>query len=621
MTGGLSLLTALVDRLESQESLDLEFKAAQGGLPKSLWETVSAFANTNGGWIVLGVDSSEHPARLIGVPNAEQRLEEFYSLLHDPQKISYVVCGPNDALVEDVGGNKVIVIRVPAAPLKERPVYINNHPFRGTFVRGHSGDFHCNENDVKRMMREASDTTADSTVLDYLGFEDLDPEAIRNYRQRFQNSNPNSPFNGFDDREFLLAIDAYRRDPQTNKEGVTVAGLLMFGTPTAIRQRRTRHLIDFRIVSGDQSWDYRWDHRITCEGNLLDAFEQIYPPLVADLPVPFRLDGPVRRNEGPMHVALREALVNLLVHADYSETRASRIERSPQSFYFSNPGTSRIPAHELGRVAESNPRNPILVRMMRQIGLADEAGSGMQKIYGAWRESQLVPPKIEVDTERYEFRILLRYVHLLDDDDRRWLRSLDAQFSEAEQLALLTARSDGSVDNATLCSLTGLHPADATKILGGLRDRGFLSRRGWARGTTYELTDLATSPLSAVDNASSVTDIAGKASSTSNGDSSTNSDTSSVNVQSQLEDIAAPLRVRGRLSPEERNQGVLRLCSITPLSVGDLTKLLNKSRGTVHTAIRELMASGMLRYYYQDQPTHPRQRYVATGSSAREESR
>jgi ATP-dependent DNA helicase RecG len=91
--------------------------------------------------------------------------------------------------------------------------------------------------------------------------------------------------------------------------------------------------------------------------------------------------------------------VNLLVHADYAETDASLIVRSPDGYFFRNPGSSRVSEFDLLAGDRSDPRNPELVRMFRYIGLAEEAGSGMPKIIRAWRELGFVLPDIDVGTD------------------------------------------------------------------------------------------------------------------------------------------------------------------------------------------------------------------------------
>lgn len=165
-----------------------------------------------------------------------------------------------------------------------------------------------------------------------------------------------------------------------------------------------------------------------------------------------------------MQVAVREALVNLLVHADYAETQASLVTRAPEGYLFRNPGSSRVPEEDLLSGDRSDPRNPTLVAMFRHVGLADEGGTGIPKILQAWQRLNLRPPAIDSGTERYEFTLRLRYAHLLSDEDRDWLQALGGRWAEAEQLALLLARDEGEVDNLRLRRRSGIRRSRARSV-------------------------------------------------------------------------------------------------------------------------------------------------------------
>ena len=623
-----TLLERIDDRLAGREDLELEFKKARGNLPKNIWETVSAFANTSGGWIVLGVNDDVRPPVIEGVANAHDMLQTFFNLMRNDQKISCEVCGPTDAAIEELGGNDVIVIHVPAAPRKQRPVHIDGNPYRGTFVRRHSGDYRCNKTEVDRMMRDAFEASADATILSNFGWDDLDRETFARYRRRFQTAKPEHNWNGFTDDDFLRALGGLRRDRDRGVEGITVAALLMFGRPESIREWRSRHLFDFRLLPGDLWSAAKWDDRITWEGNLLGAFESIYPRLIAGIATPFRVEGGVRVEDTEVHVALREALVNLLIHADYAETDSSLIFRSPEGYLFRNPGNSRVPVGELALGRQSDPRNPTLVLMFRQINLAEEAGSGIQRIFATWRSLGFALPSIDIGTDRYEFTLLLRHIHLFTDDDRTWLRTLAEHWEEAEQLALLTARHEGDVDNAKLRSLTGQHPADATKVLRSLRDRGFLAMTGWGRAASYRLGAIATSGLSqlAIPGLSgqigSGVELTGLRSEDS-GLSLVDSESSLVGSAASLVDntalpnnlddllrIAAPARARPRIPAQELAETIVQLCSVEPLSIHQLAELVARSHYHIGLAVRELVTDGRIEPVHSERH-HPRQRYAA----------
>lgn len=258
----LTTLATIFERFQGEEDLELEFKLARGGLPKSIWPTVSAFANTEGGWIVLGI--AEEPSSFIieGILNAPELLQDFHNLLRNEQKISHAICGPRDTFIEEVDGKQIIVIRVPAAPRSVRPIYVSGNVYAGTYVRRNSGDYRCTKQEVDRMMREASNRTADSAILPHVTWHDIDDEALARYRRRFQTHSSGSPWNGYDTDRFLQAIGGYRRDVETSEEGITVAGLLLLGTPEALRHWRARHLIDYRLLPTNMSLEARWDDRL-----------------------------------------------------------------------------------------------------------------------------------------------------------------------------------------------------------------------------------------------------------------------------------------------------------------------------------------------------------------------
>jgi ATP-dependent DNA helicase RecG len=624
------LFALLRERLRVPEDLELEFKAARGGLPKSLWPTVSAFANTIGGWVILGVDERP-PFEVVGIADPSSMLQSFYDQMRNPQKISQPVCGAMDASIEQTNGTSIIVIRVPATARRERPVYINGNPYHGTYVRRYAGDYHCTKPEVDRMMREASNDASDSAILQHYTLNDLESTSLASYRRRFQTLNPESPWNAYDDQRFLEAIRAYRRDRESEVEGLTVAGLLLLGTSGAIRDWRSRHLIDFRLIPGEVDPDTRWDDRVPWDGNLLGAFDTIMPRLTADLPTPFRLQGETRVDRSPVHVALREALVNLLVHADYAEAQASVIHRFPEGYSFRNPGNSRVSAMDLLSGDRSDPRNPDLVTMFRLIGLAEEAGSGMAKIIHSWRALGFQLPAIDVGTERYEFSLDLRYAHFLREDDRAWLLSLGDAWSEPEQLALVAARHSGEIDNLTLRSLTGLHAADTTRVLRGLRDRNLLQMIGVGRATRYELSPAAHSALVEVTNAAGAPALPGghttgsevsdansgvnEANSEVNGSSSQVNGSSSANVHELLLEIARPLRERPRLNPATRDNILVALCDQQPLSLRELARLTGRKDTSLRDVLRALVATGRLVFLYPAQPNHPQQKYIAASKA------
>ena len=142
-----------------RENNRIEAKKALGGLPHSIWETYSAFANTMGGIILLGVeeypDKSLHP---VDLPDREWLIGEFWNLINDPKITSANILRDEDVQIKEVEGDHIIVINVPKAEKKDRPIYIYGDPLSGSYYRSGDGDIRFTPDAVKKMLEEAENT-------------------------------------------------------------------------------------------------------------------------------------------------------------------------------------------------------------------------------------------------------------------------------------------------------------------------------------------------------------------------------------------------------------------------------------------------------------------------------
>ena len=136
-------------------------------------------------------------------------------------------------------------IEVPQADYRYKPVYINENPMKGSYKRNHEGDYHCTGEEVKAMLRDASDYGMDGGILDGFTMDDIDLNTLRSYRIEYERHNPDHVWNGKDDKEFLRNLGAYALDRSTKREGLTTAGLLMFGKGLAIRERFDNIRMDY----------------------------------------------------------------------------------------------------------------------------------------------------------------------------------------------------------------------------------------------------------------------------------------------------------------------------------------------------------------------------------------
>ena len=237
--------------LNERESEYLEFKAAKGGLPKSLWETYSAFANTHGGLIVLGI-KEEPPSKALSLAGlteeqVERMKDELFRQLSNRQKVSACLLTDRDVSIENIKGNYLLFIQVPPASRSQRPIYIGKDPEQGSYRRNGEGDYHCTPAEVRRMYAD-SDLAhpADSRILKGFTWDDIDLPSLAQYRRLFSLSDPSHIWHSEDDQSLMKKLGGYRVDRESGDEGFTLAGLLMFGKiesitspTTALYQERT----------------------------------------------------------------------------------------------------------------------------------------------------------------------------------------------------------------------------------------------------------------------------------------------------------------------------------------------------------------------------------------------
>lgn len=136
-----------------RENNRIEAKEALGGLPESLWETYSAFANTEGGVILLGVeeldDKSLHALDLL---DPQWLIDDFLTILNDPTRVSVNILTDEDIRIHEVDGKRIIAITVPKADIRCRPVYVDGDILRGSYRRCGEGDCRCSREEIEEML-------------------------------------------------------------------------------------------------------------------------------------------------------------------------------------------------------------------------------------------------------------------------------------------------------------------------------------------------------------------------------------------------------------------------------------------------------------------------------------
>ena len=374
----------------------LEVKRAQGGLPRSLWETYSAFANSSGGVILLGVEElPDTSLRAVGVKDPNKLLDDFWNTVNNPQKVSENVLTDSDVQALSHDDVTIIQITVPRADRRLRPIYLNDNPKR-SFRRNRSGDYLCRYEEIQGMMRDAADQSQDSRPLPRVGIGELDLATVSSYRQRYRLSHNGHAWNELGDSDFLRCIGA-AAEAEDGRLHPTVAGLLMFGHDWRIAEELPNYFLDYRQQT---SFDERWQDRVVSQGgdwtgNLYDFYFRVYSLMRQALKTPFRLEGILRVDDTPAHKALREALANCLTNASFSERRGVVCLWTENALVLKNPGDFRMDLGQALKGGISDPRNANLLKMFSFIDIGERAGSGIPSIVRNWTASGYERPRWE----------------------------------------------------------------------------------------------------------------------------------------------------------------------------------------------------------------------------------
>lgn len=646
-----------LDRVqELVEGADLEVKAAlgrdgRGELPKTFWETYSAMANTEGGVVLLGISEvSKGVFQVIGLTDAAKVQKSLWDGANSRDQISANLLKPDFVEVVEVEGRRILRILIPRARRNQRPVYVGRNPLTGTYQRSYEGDYRCDSETVRRMLAEQVEDERDGRILHRFTLEDLDSSTLGDYRNAVRAAKPNLSWHESDDQEFLRVLGAWKHDRETGESGVTLGGLLMFGKLPSIQEAIPNYMLDYQERPAPNKKEPRWLDRLTTDGewsgNLFDFCRMVLKRLYKDLPVPFQLSGATRVDETPVHVALREALVNTLIHADFSGRVSILVVKRPDLFGFRNPGCMRIALDDALSGGNSDCRNRVLQRLFRMAGYAEQAGYGIPTIYSGWSKQLWRSPLLQERRQYPEQTFLtMSMLSLLSEET---VEALEARFgmryrrlSETQQMALATVAVESTVSHARLKTMVQDHPRDITAALSSLCREGFLESAGVARNTYYFfpgeppapmdgegslLFDSASQPGSSEHLAASSEHLADSSEhlAVPTPPSSEHLAPSSVDLTpassehldgdsehwKRLMEIARPIRESGK-APRARVEAALtEVCRPGYLTLRELQAILGRDGDFLRVHyLNRMVRDGRMRLKFPEAPNHPNQAY------------
>ena len=373
--------------LELGENQNLEFKESENKFPINALETISAFANTDGGIIILGISEKEKNI-ISGVVNPQKQIKELFNHMNNPREISRNVLSNDDVYSVQIQDKSIIVIHVAPENYKNKPIYLKDNPNK-TYIRQGEGDYLATEEIIQSMIRDASRDSYDNKLLDGYNIDDLDNLSIQKYKDILMRNNPDHPFNNLSTIEFLKKINVIKKNRKNNNECLTLAGLLVFGKHASIKEYLPHYNVEY-IRKSSNTENSSYSDRLIYDGywgedNLFNfmfsAFEKLKLTISDNSKI--SADYLTRESNSKLIIAIREALANSIIHCDFLNHKGVLIIRYSDRMIFIN----------------------YIQEIVRLINICEKAGTGVPKIMNAVNEYQLKKPEVKAEIDSFELTI------------------------------------------------------------------------------------------------------------------------------------------------------------------------------------------------------------------------
>lgn len=624
-----SALELLNELNASDESSRIEAKRSRE-VGKSLMETVTAFSNEpglGGGYLLLGVDckidaKGDAVYWAEGLPDPDKSQKD---LATQCANMLNVVIRP-EMTVESIGGQTVLVVFVPEADITQKPIYLKSTGLPdGARRRIGSTDQRCTDEDLW-VLRGASQPVQgpDMSIISDARLDDLDPQALTEYRRLRALTNPQAEELSYSNQDMLEALGALRRVDGECKP--TIAGIVLFGKPMALRRLFPALRVDYIRIIGTQ-WVDDPENRfqsIDIRKPLMLGLPQAEASIVDELPKGFRLpEGKLQSTQEPIlpRKVIREALANAVMHRNYQIHSPTQIIRYSNRIEIINPGYSLKDISDIGTPG-SRLRNPAIAAVLHEVNWAETKGSGIRTMRRLSGDAGLTLPEFVSDRQKNEFKVTLFLHNLLTEDDYSWFKTLTVEALSADEAkVLLYARETGAVDNTACRDFCGLDTLQASGVLRRLRDRNLLEKQGAGNRTHYLLATqgeriythpeqgrLMLEPLVE----SSKLPEGGKLGAEGGKLADEGGKLKRADLPPEL--VAQLPKPGQRLSAFALRQLICNLCRSRNMRGEELATLLAKDLKYLRNKhLTDMVKKGQLSLLYPESPNHPHQAYLTPG--------
>lgn len=470
---------------------NVEVKLARGGTPQRLFESLSAFANRpDGGVLLLGLDEG-HSFDVAGVGDAQKLQQDIANLA---AKEMEPVIRP-EFTVEQVEGKTVVVVVVDEIEAEQKPCYYKPAGLqKGSYIRVANTNRQMTDYEIFGYLSGRVPPTFDEEVVPDATMNDLDGMRLEEYLAQLRRARPSAAYLQM---PFELTLQQLRIVRES--DGIlrpTLAGLLLFGrNPQKYDPQLVITFLQFygtieteKTPRGERFLDNR-----KFEGAIPVMIEGVVNHVLASMRKSSLIEGLLRRDipEYPAE-AVREAIVNAVAHRDYSQyVRGSHV----QIRMFADRLEVQSPGGLYGNVTvetleqEHSTRNRVLMRLMEDLHLVENRGSGIRTMVAALRDANLEPPQFQ--DKRSSFWVTFRNHTLMSPEAIRWLNQFAGhRLSDQQRLVLAYLGSHDNITNSDYQRLNRVDSVIAKRELRGLVELDLIQQHDSRRWAYYTLNAL-----------------------------------------------------------------------------------------------------------------------------------
>lgn len=474
---------------EQTELSAVEAKSAASGTPKRLYESLSALSNRpGGGAIVFGLNEAKG-FEATGVRDVQRLQEDVASLASSEMDPAL----RPDFRVERIDGATVLAVEVSETPIPQKPCFYKPAGLqRGSYIRVGNTNRPMTDYEIFGFVSSRGQPTADEEPVVSASVEDLDQEAIGRYLEELRRIRPGARFLNGPLGDALKRLRIIREANGILRP--SLAGLLVFGSyPQAYELQLTITFLQFHGTTesdkgprGERFLDNR-----KFEGPIPLMVEEATRHISAAFRKSSLITGLYRQDipEYPGE-AVREAIVNAVVHRDYSPfARGSYIQVRlfADRLEVQSPGGLHGTVSEDSLETEQSTRNRLLMKLMEDLHLVENRGSGVTAMITAMRDANLEPPRFE--DRRSSFVVTFRNHTLMNAEAVRWLNQFaGAPLNDRQRLALAYLRQNVRITNSDYRRLGRVDSTVANRELRGLVQAGLAIMRETKRWASYSLT-------------------------------------------------------------------------------------------------------------------------------------